>query len=227
VEHYKLDWHRYNLKRALVGLEPVTWLDFEESVHRRQSEGAELSSISGSDDEDADDEDADVENDNRAIKKAERGAETTKREDGCIDKLKDLVKNAGELKTAVILTGGGHFAAAIFRGDQVLEHKTFHRYVVRQKQGGTQSGRDSCGNAPKSAGASLRRYNEAALAKDIKILLGETWLSIIAACDLVFIRAPSSNRHIFFTEHGKPTSYSTQTPERSSKNKRMCQRSPW
>ena len=49
------------------------------------------------------------------------------------------------------------------------QHKTFHRYVVRQKQGGAQSAKDSCGRAPKSAGASLRRYNEAALAKDIKV----------------------------------------------------------
>ena len=49
------------------------------------------------------------------------------------------------------------------------QHKTFHRYVVRQKQGGVQSSKDSAGRAPKSAGASLRRYNENALSKDIKV----------------------------------------------------------
>lgn len=43
-------------------------------------------------------------------------------------------------------------------------HKTFHCYTVRAKQGGGQSARDAKGgNAPKSAGASLRRYNEQAL----------------------------------------------------------------
>jgi hypothetical protein len=47
----------------------------------------------------------------------------------------------------------------------VLVHKTFHCYTVRARQGGTQSSRDgrSGGSHPKSAGASLRRYNEAAL----------------------------------------------------------------
>ena len=47
----------------------------------------------------------------------------------------------------------------------MLVHKTFHSYTVRARQGGTQSSRDgrSGGSHPKSAGASLRRYNEAAL----------------------------------------------------------------
>ena len=50
-----------------------------------------------------------------------------------------------------------------FRGNLVV-HKTFHRYVVRAKRGTAQGSRDSQGgNAPKSAGATLRRYNEAAL----------------------------------------------------------------
>jgi len=45
----------------------------------------------------------------------------------------------------------------------MILHKTFHRYIVRKKQGGTQSGKDKqCGGGshPKSAGASIRRYNE-------------------------------------------------------------------
>ena len=45
----------------------------------------------------------------------------------------------------------------------MIAHKTFHRYVVRAKRGTAQSARDAQGNAPKSAGANLRRYNEAAL----------------------------------------------------------------
>jgi hypothetical protein len=50
----------------------------------------------------------------------------------------------------------------IFREKMIL-HKTFHRYVVRAKRGTAQGTRDSQGNAPKSAGASIRRYNETAL----------------------------------------------------------------
>jgi len=45
-------------------------------------------------------------------------------------------------------------------GDEPVVHKTFHSYTVRAKQGGSQSSRDNRGNYPKSAGASLRRYNE-------------------------------------------------------------------
>lgn len=46
-------------------------------------------------------------------------------------------------------------------GEAIL-HKTFHSYTVRAKQGFTQSSRTN-GNHAKSAGASLRRYNEASL----------------------------------------------------------------
>lgn len=50
---------------------------------------------------------------------------------------------------------------------QVQEHKTFHHYTVRARQGTAQGLRDAKtpGSAPRSAGASLRRYNEAALLK--------------------------------------------------------------
>lgn len=50
---------------------------------------------------------------------------------------------------------------------EVLQHKTFHRYTVRAKRGTAQGLRDSQNrsHAPKSAGAALRRHNEAALVK--------------------------------------------------------------
>ena len=53
-------------------------------------------------------------------------------------------------------------------GTELVVHKTFHSYTVRAKQGGSQSSRDNKsggGSHPKSAGASLRRYNEAAFAE--------------------------------------------------------------
>ena len=37
--------------------------------------------------------------------------------------------------------------------------------MVRAKRGTAQSSRDKQGNAPKSAGASIRRYNESALSQ--------------------------------------------------------------
>lgn len=58
--------------------------------------------------------------------RSERGggggaAETLERAEGGVEKLKEIVNGFADLKTVVILTGGGHFAAAVFQGDQVLE----------------------------------------------------------------------------------------------------------
>ena len=65
-------------------------------------------------------------------------------------------------KWAILMLGGGHFAGAVFDGSKAVVHKTFHCYTVRAKQGGSQSMADnrSGTNHPKSAGASLRRYNQ-------------------------------------------------------------------
>lgn len=57
-------------------------------------------------------------------------------------------------------SSGGKFAGAIFQKDKCVKHKTFSRYTVRKKQGGSQSSRDNKGNAPSSMGATLRRHNE-------------------------------------------------------------------
>lgn len=59
------------------------------------------------------------------------------------------------------MVSGGHFAGAIFSGGVVVLHKTHHSYVTRRGQGQAQVNRDNHGNAPRSAGASLRRYNQA------------------------------------------------------------------
>ena len=50
--------------------------------------------------------------------------------------------------------------------DQVVVHKTFHRYVVRAKRGTVQSQHDNTGKYAKSAGACIRRSQEAAF-KDV------------------------------------------------------------
>lgn len=111
------------------------------------------------------------------------------------------------------MIGGGHFAAMVVslapkigkkstgveeRQAIVVAHKTFHRYTTRRKQGGSQSANDSAKGAAHSAGASIRRYNEAALETEIRALLAE-WRELIEKSQLIFTRATgSANRRILF-----------------------------
>ncbi|XP_070211217.1 tRNA endonuclease ANKZF1-like isoform X1 [Littorina saxatilis] len=99
---------------------------------------------------------------------------------------------------AMVMLAGGHFSAAVFDGTTAVVHKTFHRYVVRAKRGTVQSVRDGQGSAPKSGGATLRRYNEAALALEIQELLA-SWSEQLKACHLIFLRTSTYSRHIFFS----------------------------
>ncbi|KAJ6110306.1 hypothetical protein N7486_002541 [Penicillium sp. IBT 16267x] len=114
------------------------------------------------------------------------------------------------------MIGGGHFAAMLVslapeihrkqggveeRQARVIAHKTFHRYTTRRKQGGSQSASDASRGAAHSAGSSLRRYNEAALEKDIRELLID-WRKMIDTAEVLFIRAVgNTNRKILFDKH--------------------------
>ena len=111
------------------------------------------------------------------------------------------------------MIGGGHFAGMVVslapkigkkssgveeRQAVVLAHKTFHRYTTRRKQGGAQSANDSAKGAAHSAGASIRRYNEAALETEIRSLLTE-WKDLIQNSELIFVRATgTANKRILF-----------------------------
>lgn len=112
------------------------------------------------------------------------------------------------------MIGGGHFAAMIIslapkiskrhttgvdeRQPAVIAHKTFHRYTTRRKQGGAQSTNDTAKGVANSAGAQIRRYNEQALAAEIRELLSE-WKEYLDTAELLFVRATgTANRRILF-----------------------------
>jgi len=113
----------------------------------------------------------------------------------------------------MFMVGGGHFAALIVnvkpefvkgasgaqeRQVDILSSKTFHRYTTRRKQGGGQAAHDSAKGAAHSAGSSLRRYNEVALANDIRSLL-VTWKKALDSADVILIRATGrSSRDALF-----------------------------
>jgi len=222
--HFKLDWHRYNLKQNLLGKLPLTEEQFDTMVASMEEENDNIS-ISGSDFESDEDKDVDTEEEEdmkddstdlflqrhpKLFFRCESGkilsmyksilVSPKERELPSPEEITSLALSSVKRQTwAVLLLGGGHFAGAIFRGGEVLVHKTFHCYTVRAKQGGGQSSADgrSGTNSAKSAGASLRRYNEMALIQHIQEIV-KVWEDQFKQCQLIFYRAASSNRSVLF-----------------------------
>jgi hypothetical protein len=87
----------------------------------------------------------------------------------------------------------------------VLAHKTFHRYTTRRKQGGGQAASDAANGAAKSAGSTLRRYNEQALTDEVRQLLHD-WKGMIHTSELIFVRASgnTSRRTLYGPYEGQP-----------------------
>nr|XP_020647690.1 ankyrin repeat and zinc finger domain-containing protein 1 [Pogona vitticeps]XP_020647692.1 ankyrin repeat and zinc finger domain-containing protein 1 [Pogona vitticeps] len=222
AEHYRLDWHRFNIKQRLLGRRMLTAEEFEV-----KTQTGDVSSISGSDSSDSD---SCNESDPQPFQES-RGRESSHQSPllhlrsqkvlfrnsqgllisvyrcvlgtakGSREEPAEFVaafqKQSPETSWVILMAGGGHFAGAVFKGDEVLQHKTFHRYTVRASRGTAQGVRDAQGSMPKSAGASLRRYNETALLKDIQELLA-SWAKHIEEAECIFLRAPRTNRACFF-----------------------------
>ncbi|XP_074001363.1 tRNA endonuclease ANKZF1 [Numenius arquata] len=224
TEHYRLDWHRFNLKQRLLGCRTLPVEVFEEKTRT-----GDVSSISGSDSESSD-----TSSESELLPSASDGPGTppvTRSHKvllrnakgqlisayrcvlgigkGVIEETVELTASLQSLGAStcwvVLMMGGGHFAGAVFRGPQVQEHKTFHRYTVRARRGTAQGLRDAQtpGSAPRSAGASLRRYNEAALLKDIQELLA-SWAQHLNEAQRIFLRAPRHNRALLFGGRNPP-----------------------
>eukprot|EP00092_Neocalanus_flemingeri_P017170 GFUD01018567.1.p1 GENE.GFUD01018567.1~~GFUD01018567.1.p1 ORF type:complete len:683 (+),score=220.78 GFUD01018567.1:36-2084(+) len=211
--HYKLDWHRYNLKQSLAGKNAISEDQFDKILEDLEKD--EDNEISGSDDDSDDEEDKSLNyvlsrdpkvfinsNDDKIISiyKCLLFDPKLKEFPSEPELLKIIQNSPRRLTWAIMMLGGGHFAGAIFRGKEVLVHKTFHAYTVRAKQGGSQGAADnkSGGSHPKSAGASLRRYNEMSLMQHIQGIT-ELWEEHFKACQLIFYRATSSNKNALFS----------------------------
>uniref|UniRef100_A0A8C3T1G3 VLRF1 domain-containing protein n=1 Tax=Chelydra serpentina TaxID=8475 RepID=A0A8C3T1G3_CHESE len=208
TEHYRLDWHRFNLKQRLLGRRALAAEEFEEKTR-----AGDVSSISGSD---SDDSDSGSESDllpPRGHADPGNGQQSHR-------SAKVLFRNSqGQLLSAYRCVLGSKKASDgpvlvllprptlrfLSPRPEVLDHKTFHRYTVRARRGTGQGLRDAQGQAamPRSAGASLRRYNEAALLKDIQDLLAG-WAQHLQAAQRIFLRAPRANRALLFGGRSPP-----------------------
>ncbi|NXJ73925.1 ANKZ1 protein, partial [Trogon melanurus] len=222
TEHYHLDWHRFNLKQRLLGLQTLTVEAFEEKTR-----AGDVSSISGSDSESSDSSsDSEllpsardspgtplVPCSHKVLLRNEKGQLISAYRCGDVipgvlagvfvsqggsEEPAELTASLQSLSAStcwvVLMMGGGHFAGA-----------TFHRYTVRARRGTAQGLRDAQtpGSAPRSAGASLRRYNEAALLKDIQDLLA-AWGQHLKEAQRIFLRAPRQSRALLLGGRNPP-----------------------
>lgn len=150
--HFSSDLHRYNTQRRDRGRRPVSEPEFEALIH---DDGFSDGSISASEDEILDDEESDAKWGSGFSATAARSVRIEFTHPFETGKYISLYKVAlpdqttlGSLRYrgpwAVIMSGGGHFAAAIWNSNGIcLCHKTFHRYTTRKKQGGSQAAADA------------------------------------------------------------------------------------
>ncbi|CAG8445913.1 5435_t:CDS:2 [Dentiscutata heterogama] len=253
--HYKLEWHRFNVKRRAINLDagkihytPTSEQKFEElmnecltSVSDSETEGSDTSlqdDVSTLVDEL---QNVDLDEENLPDKDILRSSKpifwfTCSNElpdDVYLGVYKHVLKNRGndpntvmedikrlQIKSntnkprywTMLMISGGHFAGLVLditqntnvtNVDDVKVHvnKTFHRYTTRRKQGGSQANNDNSKGKAKSAGAEIRRYNESALQRDIRLLL-EQWRPLIDQSEFIFVHAPGMNKNIILHYDG-------------------------
>ncbi|KAF2364892.1 Ankyrin repeat [Trinorchestia longiramus] len=114
--------------------------------------------------------------------------------------LKAMTELPDRLQWCYLMQSGGHFSGAVFKGNEAVVHKTFHSYTVRAGQGKSQGSYDNSGGPghPRSAGASLRRYNEASHRQHVQEIL-EQWRELLSECDLIFTRVSRRNQSLLFS----------------------------
>ncbi|KAL0031417.1 hypothetical protein WJX79_010554 [Trebouxia sp. C0005] len=217
--HFKSDWHRFNIKLRSAGRAAVDEAEFEQLVSEKDELSSISGSDTDSDDGSSSSKQVVTQKSSQLMFKNQEGgvfavwrpvliSEQDSRSIPDVELLQRLITLTDSAQSwVVILSKGGHFSAAVFDLRPVppsqhskanaplfkeLAHKSYHRYVVRAKAGGRQSAKDATGKSIKSAGAQIRRYNEAALEKEIKDTLA-SWQQLLARADRIFVQASVSN----------------------------------
>lgn len=106
----------------------------------------------------------------------------------------------------IILCEGGYFACGFFLKDQLVDHKSDHKYVVRKQAGQRQIYKDKSKKIKSSIGAQIRRANEKKHQENIEYILkiNEEYL---VKSDCIFIQAPGFNKNILIGDDRPLSSY--------------------
>lgn len=221
-EHYKLDWHRFNAKQKLLAKRPISEEEFNYEI---SGELSSISGSDSESDDDMEpvslkrDDSIDLSEDitNCTASSLFFGKHPLKcffqSEEGSLFALyRNVVSNTQKSDAdssneifglasdiwIYLMFSTGHFAGAVYERNKIIAHKTFHRYTVRAKRGTAQSLQDKKqGHTSKSAGASIRRYNEAALTQEVQSLL-LSWSKHFRQADKIFYKCSTYNSHILF-----------------------------
>uniref|UniRef100_A0A7S2WHB4 VLRF1 domain-containing protein n=1 Tax=Mucochytrium quahogii TaxID=96639 RepID=A0A7S2WHB4_9STRA len=203
-EHFKSDWHRLNLKMSARGKPAMN-----EEEAGKFLEADDVESLSGSDDSDDSNEDGETDKAFVASKSGRTGVilQGEERKIGWVasgvvldregDTL-DIVSLLERHVWVILLYKAGHFAGVVLeKSKKVLASKSFHRYVIRAKQGKSQSANDNSSGKAVSAGAQIRRYNEAKLGDEVHELLS-SWEVYLKKASRVFVSVSKTNQKLFF-----------------------------
>jgi len=212
--HFKSDWHVFNVRQKVKFKESIAESVFISMCNKEEdiSKGF-VENCSMNEDETDDESEEDMKNEigspkvmfltdighyfsiYRALLEKEAKGKCSS---CCL--LDTAIKSLGNDNSWIILMmSGGHFAAAVFQKQELIAHKTIHRYVVRAKRGTVQSQRDGkqSGKPPRSAGAHIRRQNEIALVSEIRALL-QKWTEHVDHADRIFLSWPQRAKTILF-----------------------------
>ncbi|XP_076047769.1 tRNA endonuclease ANKZF1-like [Oratosquilla oratoria] len=207
VNHYGQDLHRANLKRSMEGKKVLTEEQF-------------MNNISSSSESESDEEDPQEisEEDQRTAVLQRQPQIYFVNTDGIVFSLfrclltgkkremsseEEVIQQAMAVPYkcywSILMIGGGHFAGAVIKGEEILAHKTFHSYTVRSKQGGSQSSKDKKnGNTHcNSAGSSLRRHNEQSFMQHVQEVL-RSWQGHLNQSHIIMLRATNTNKKVIF-----------------------------
>jgi len=212
-EHFRSDFHRLNLRRKSLGMTAVLEEQAEEALAALEdAEDEDSLSGSGSESEGEVEGNTDSVAFHKEVNSMWIGVPVHRKEDSEKEiawMLKSVVldrnKENLDMKILVekdlwviLMHGAGHFAGVVMNNrGSVIAQKSFHRYVIRAKQGKAQSRNDNASGMARSAGAHIRRYNEQMLRTEIRELLSR-WISFISDSSRIFVAISKRDQGIFF-----------------------------
>jgi hypothetical protein len=106
----------------------------------------------------------------------------------------------------IVVCHGGYFAAGFFLRDQVVEHKSDHKYVTRKKAGQRQITKDKGKKVKSSIGSQIRRDQEKKHQEKIEYLLNMN-SEHLGKSDAIFLQAPGINKTILIGEDKKLSTF--------------------